>query len=94
MTRLDRSPHQILTVKEVASELRCSKAHVFNAIAGRLRNVTRPPAIRMGRRKLVRRSSLEAWIETNELGVVAPRATLPSEPGMDSVCARKEDFHA
>ncbi len=68
MARLDRSPNQILTVKEVARELRCSKAHVFNAIAGRLRNVTRLPAIRMGRRKLVRRSSLEAWIETNELG--------------------------
>ena len=93
MTRLDRSPHQILTVKEVARELRCSKAHVFNAIAGRLRNVTRLPAIRMGRRKLIRRSSLESWIETNELGA-ASRATLPSEPGMDSVRARKEDFHA
>ena len=93
MTRLDRAPHQILTVKEVASELRCSKAHVFNAIAGRLHNVTRLPAIRMGRRKLVRRSSLEAWIENNELGTV-PRGTLPCEPGTDSVCARKEDFHA
>ena len=93
MTNLDRSPHQILTVKEVARELRCSKAHVFNAIAGRLRNVTRLPAIRMGRRKLIRRSSLESWIEMNELE--SPRrGTLPSEPGMDSVCARKEDFHA
>ena len=93
MTRLDRSPHQILTVKEVARELRCSKAHVFNAIAGRLRNVTRLPAIRMGRRKLIRRRRLESWIETNELGS-ARCATLPSEPGTDSVCARKEDFHA
>ena len=93
MTRLDRALHQILTVKEVARELRCSKAHIFNAIAGRLRNVTRLPAIRMGRRKLIRRTSLEAWMETNELAT-PPRGTLPSEPGMDSVCARKEDFHA
>jgi excisionase family DNA binding protein len=93
MSTLRQPSPQILTVKEVASELRCSKAHVFNAIAGRLRNVTRLPALRMGRRKLIRRSSLEAWIETNELGS-ARRATLPSEPGTDSVCARKEDFHA
>ena len=60
MTRLDRALHQILTVKEVARELRCSKAHVFNAIAGRLRNVTRLPAIRMGRRKLIRRTTVKA----------------------------------
>jgi excisionase family DNA binding protein len=93
MSRVDRSLPEVLTVKEVARELRCSKGHIFNAIAGRLRNVTRLPAIRMGRRKLIRRRTLEQWIEANELG--SPRrATLSGEPGADSVCARKEDFHA
>ncbi len=56
----------ILTVAEVATELRCSKAHVYNAINGRVAGVSRLPAISMGRRKLVRRSSLEAWKKANE----------------------------
>jgi excisionase family DNA binding protein len=57
---------QILTVAEVALELRCSKAHVYNVIAGKVDGVRALPAISMGRRKLVRRASLEDWMETNE----------------------------
>ena len=57
---------EILTVIEVAAELRCSKAHVHNVINGKVRGVTPLPAIRMGRRKLVRRSALEAWKKGNE----------------------------
>ena len=49
---------EILTVVEVAAELRCSKAHVYNAIAGKVDGVSPLPAIFMGRRKLVRRG---AW---------------------------------
>jgi len=62
MERLDA----ILTVAEVAKELRCSKAHVCHAINGILPGVTALPAIRMGRRKLIRRSSLEQWKRENE----------------------------
>jgi len=57
---------QILTVAEVALELRCSKAHVYNVIAGKVDGVRALPAISMGRRKLVRRTALEQWMETNE----------------------------
>jgi excisionase family DNA binding protein len=57
---------QILTVGEVALELRCSKAHVYNMIAGKVAGVRALPAILMGRRKLVRRAALEHWMETNE----------------------------
>ena len=57
---------QILTVAEVALELRCSKAHVYNVIAGKVDGVRALPAISMGRRKLVRRTALEQWIETSE----------------------------
>jgi excisionase family DNA binding protein len=60
------SDRQILTVAEVALELRCSKAHVYNVIAGKVDGVRALPAISMGRRKLVRRSALEHWMETNE----------------------------
>lgn len=59
---------EVLTIPEVARHLRCSKAHVYNAINGKVEGVTPLPAIRMGRRKLVRRSSLEAWKRANEQG--------------------------
>jgi len=60
---------EILTVAEVAIELRCSKAHVYNAISGKLGSV-QLPAISMGRRKLVRRSSLDLWKRENEMSIL------------------------
>ena len=57
---------EILTVADVSKELRCSKAHVHNAINGKVAGVSPLPAIPMGRRKLVRRSALEAWKKNNE----------------------------
>ena len=62
----------ILTTHEVARELRCSRAHVSKAIAGRLPNVTPLPVILMGRRKLVRRTALIKWIEENERDILSP----------------------
>jgi hypothetical protein len=59
---------EILSAIDVARELRCSKAHVYKAIAGRVSGVSKLPAITMGRRKLVRRSSLEHWKRSNEHG--------------------------
>ena len=56
----------VLTVEEVAANLRCSEAHVYNAINGRVAGVSPLPAIQMGRRKLVRRSTLEQWKQVNE----------------------------
>jgi hypothetical protein len=49
---------RILTVAEVALELRCSKAHVYNVIAAKVDGVRALPAISMSRRKLVRRTPL------------------------------------
>ena len=57
---------QILTLAEVAQLLRCSKAHVCKAVLGQVRGVTPLPAIALGRRKLVRRVSLEAWLLHND----------------------------
>jgi excisionase family DNA binding protein len=59
---------EILTVAEVAIELRCSKAHVYKAIAGTVDNIYPLPAISMGRRRLVRRGALEQWKRMNECG--------------------------
>ena len=49
---------EILTVADVAAELRCSKAHVYNVIKGNVEGVCQLPAICMRRRKCVRRSRL------------------------------------
>jgi excisionase family DNA binding protein len=58
--------NEILTVAEVAAELRCSKAHVYKVIVGKVEGVSPLPAILMGRRKLVRRAALEYWKTANE----------------------------
>ncbi len=66
MNSMGLAPDEILTVSEVAAELRCSKAHVYAVIAGRVIGVSGLPVIRMGRRKLVRRSTLEQWKAAND----------------------------
>jgi hypothetical protein len=56
----------LLTMVEVAALMHCSRAHVCKAVAGRLPGCAPIPSVSLGRRKLVRRQSLLAWIETNE----------------------------
>lgn len=56
----------LLTMAEVATLLHCSKAHVGNLVAGRVRSCAPIPAVRLGRRKLVRRETLNEWLRTNE----------------------------
>ena len=83
---------EILTVAEVATELRCSKAHVHNAINGKVSGVLPLPAIHMGRRKLVRRSSLELWKRANERASFD--AMIPASPEVDAVRREEEKIHA
>lgn len=70
----------IVTVAEVASLLRCSKAHVHNLIAGRVRGLTPLPAVALGRRRVIRRQALELWLEESEIGV----AMIRSSPNIDA----------
>jgi excisionase family DNA binding protein len=74
----------VLKIAEVASELQCSKSHVYNIINGKVRGVSTLPAIKMGRRTLVRRCTLEQWLRENEHGV-AQNATLNGSPEVDAV---------
>jgi hypothetical protein len=60
---------EILSVAEVAFVLRCSKAHVCKPTRGKLSGVTPLPAISMGRRRLIRRRSLESWLAQNDPAV-------------------------
>jgi plasmid maintenance system antidote protein VapI len=57
---------EVLTVRDLALELRCSIAHVHNVINGRAKHVCKLPAIRMERKKLVLRDTLEEWKRANE----------------------------
>ena len=67
---------EVLSPVEVARELRCSKAHVYKLIHGKVEGIPLFPAINLGRRKVVRRSSLEFWKRINESG--APLGLLMS----------------
>ena len=66
------SDFDLLTLADVAKLLHCSKAHVGNAVAGRIRGCPAIPCVSLGRRKLVRRESLLSWIVQND--------KLPSSP--------------
>ena len=56
----------IFTVVEVATLLRCSKAHIHNLINGKVAGVAPLPAVCLGRRRLIRFESLVEWVEVNE----------------------------
>jgi len=73
---------EILTLAEVANDLQCSKSQISNLINGRVRGVCPLPIIPLGRRKLVRRSSLEAWKRVNERSLDG--AMLPPSPQSDA----------
>src|SRR5690348_14325631 len=62
-----RSDPTILTLKEVAQILRCSKAHVANVINGNVKGLPRLAHLAIGRRKLVRREWLNQWMESNKV---------------------------
>ena len=83
LPRTQQKALDVLTVAEVAEALRCSKAHVHNLIAGRVRGTNPLPAIHVGRRSLVRRESLFDWLERNESTV----AMIGSSPNIDAADA-------
>ncbi len=83
---------EVLTVAEVAAELKCSKAHVHNAINAKVAGVSPLPAIHMGRRKLVRRSALERWKRANERSSV--NAMMPESLEIDAVGPMRGESHA
>ena len=71
------SPPGILTLNDVAKRLRCSKTHVANLVNGRLRGVPPIPSVKLGRRTLVRDTTLSSWIAALEK---TEGGTLPEAP--------------
>ena len=87
-----RENEEILTIPEVAAELRCSKAHVYKVVNGRVAGVSTLPSISLGRRKLVRRPSLERWKRANEKGCNG--AMMPAPLEIDAVGRIEEERYA
>ena len=57
---------QILNLAEAANLVRCSRAHLCNVINGKVRGIPHLPTVRIGRRVLFRRESLEQWLREVE----------------------------
>jgi excisionase family DNA binding protein len=57
-----------LTIGEAAAALRCSKAHVYNLINGKVPHTPKLPCVQLGRRKLVRTETLRTWTVAVEQG--------------------------
>lgn len=57
---------KVLNLTEAAALVRCSRAHLCNILHGKVRGVPRLPSVRIGRRVLFRRESLERWLQQVE----------------------------
>ncbi|MFN9297879.1 MAG: helix-turn-helix domain-containing protein [Acidobacteriota bacterium] len=53
---------RVMNLAEAAEFVRCSKAHLCNILNGKVRGIPQLPAVRVGRRLLFRRESLERWL--------------------------------
>lgn len=81
-------PPAVLTVREVATELRCSKAHVHNIIAGKVHDLPPLPVLRIGRRVLVRQDALSRWmtrIEGRELELMRGSGDFLPDEDLESI---------
>jgi excisionase family DNA binding protein len=56
------SLRNLLTLTEAARELRCSKTHIHNIIAGKVNDLPPLPVLRLGRRRLIRQHALTNWM--------------------------------
>lgn len=57
---------KVLNLAEAAALVRCSRAHLCNIVHGKIRGIPLLPTVRIGRRVLFRRESLEQWLEAVE----------------------------
>ena len=70
----------VLTAKEIAEDLHCSKPHVYRLMRGLVKGVTPLPYIQNGRKKVTLRSILEDWkrknLSTDESGETIGKGTV------------------
>ena len=65
-------PAKVLNLAEAAALVRCSRAHLSNVVNGKVHGIPRLPTVRIGRRVLFRRESLEQWLQQVE-SMTAPQ---------------------
>jgi hypothetical protein len=63
---LSSTTKELLTISEVATILRGSKAHAQNLLTGKVKGAHPLQFVPVGRRKLVRRETLLWWIQRSE----------------------------
>src|SRR5262245_17640920 len=56
-------PSPVMTLRQAATYLQVSKGHLSNAIAGKVPGVLPLRFFRLGRRILIKREWIDAWIE-------------------------------
>ncbi len=78
-----RPTNEILTAKEVAQELRCSRTQVYRLLNGAVKDVPKLPYISLGRKKVIRRSSFEDWKQTNESIILAATQEMNTDGRMN-----------
>ena len=65
----DAAIPKVLNLAEAAALVRCSRAHLCNIVHGKIPGIPLLPTVRIGRRVLFRRESLEQWLEEVEAAV-------------------------
>jgi excisionase family DNA binding protein len=63
---LPHVPPEVLTIRDGAEMLRCTEGHFRNLLSGHVAGLPRLPHIRLGRSRVVRRSTLMKWLENAE----------------------------
>jgi excisionase family DNA binding protein len=66
MTEGQANLPRILTLAEAAKFLRFSKSHLSNVLNGKVQGIPPLPTVRVGRRVVFRRESLEEWLRDVE----------------------------
>ena len=66
MSVISKCEGEVLTITDAALAMRCSKTHIQNVLQGRVANAPWLPCIRVERRVLIRRESLERWMAVAE----------------------------
>jgi len=62
----DAPAPKVLNLAEAAALVRCSRAHLCNIVHGKIPGIPLLPTVRIGRRVLFRRESLEQWLAAVE----------------------------
>jgi excisionase family DNA binding protein len=62
----DRTGSSVLSLKQAASYLQISKAHLSNVINGKVPGVIPVRSFRLGRRVLIKREWIEEWLDVSD----------------------------